>query len=391
MRAPTLTLLALLLAALRPARADAEPQVAASSTAAVPLAIGGYVEAYYQWNFRDPSSGITAARGFDNRHDSLTLSNAQVEARWDDGRVFGRLALQVGATPSSYYLAEPSLAGAPGVNASDGALWKYLQEALLGYRLPVGRGLELSAGLYLSPIGPEQLAVRDDWSWSRSNLFFALPYYHAGLRATARLFEPWSLTLAVCNGWNSVVDANAQKSLSLQLSRAGPELSISLLYFGGMERPAGAPEGRPWRHLFDAHATWRVTRRLALLLHVDAGLEPGTFGVAAWGAVALYARLQVLEPLWIAVRGDFFRERVPSSAEGRARPIFWTVPWVSSQTLTVELRPREGLSLRLELRHDQAAAELYFGGAVQGDGRASPWRANRRAQDTLTLGAVAWF
>ena len=66
-----------------------------------PFTLGGYAEALYQWNFNDPSNGITNFRGFDNRHNSFTLSNVALDANWDDGDLIGRLTLQVGHTPST--------------------------------------------------------------------------------------------------------------------------------------------------------------------------------------------------------------------------------------------------------------------------------------------------
>ena len=49
------------------------------------------------------------------------------------------------------------------------------------------------------------------------------------------------------------------------------------------------------------------------------------------------------------------------------------------------------MSVRFEYRHDHAQDDSYFGGTVQGDGVTVPYVLNRELQDTLTLGAVAWF
>jgi hypothetical protein len=368
--------------------ANAAALVGGPSTAADAYQLSGYVEAFYQWNFNQPSNGITAWRGFDNRHNAFTISNAVIDLQWDFEDVVGRVALQVGHTPSSYYLAEPGRSGAAGVNASGAELWKYVQQAFAGYRFPVGRGLLVQAGLFLSPIGPEGIAVRDNWTWSRSTLFFALPYYHAGVRASVPLTERWAVTVAAYNGWNSVVDNNPEKSVSAQATWAVPgQLALSLLYFGGVERPVGAAEGRAWRHLLDAHVTWFPTRRVALLAHVNGGLEPSALGLAAWAGAALSGRLEVRPWLFLAVRGDVLHERVP--AGGGA--LFFGLPVVASGTATVDARPHPRVSFRLEYRRDQASAPLYFQGLVAGDGQGAPWVPTRAAQDTLTLGATTWF
>lgn len=366
-----------------------------------PYRLGGYVEAFYQRSFAAPSNHITNARGFDNRSDSFTLSNVALDASWDRDEVIGRLTLQVGHTPSTYYASEPSVPGASAANASDAQLWKFLQQAYAGYRFGgEGKGKEpgqpafaVTAGLFLSPVGPESIAVHENWSWSRSNLFFGLPFYHTGVRGTATLTDAWSVTLAGYNGWNSVVDDNVEKSLSLQLvcDRARDGLTWAVLYFGGVERPRGAPEGRAWRHLFDTHVTWHAAETLWLRAHLDGGFEPNAFGISAWAAGALHARVRLLPQLFLAARGDVFYERVAENGGGRASPLFWPVPWVSSATGTLDLRPHERVSCQLEYRHDQAGGDLYFGGSVVGDGDAVAFVPNRTSQDTLTVGATTWF
>jgi hypothetical protein len=364
---------------------DADQPAPPPAQPAAPFILGAYVEAFYQWNFNKPSNDITNYRGFDNRHNSFTLANAALDAQWDVHDVFGRLTLQIGHTPSTYYLSEPERSGSTATNASDKELWKYLQQAYAGYRFL--EALAVSMGIFLSPIGAESMPIKDNWNWSRSNLFFGSPFYHTGVRASYVWGDAWTFTLAATNGWNSVVDNNVHKSLAAQATYARTRMALSLLYFGGVERPRGAPEGQPWRHLFDAHATWHVSPWLSLLAHANAGFEPNHFGRSRWAAGALYARIRVFEALYLALRGDAFFERVPEGAS----PIFWPVAWVASGTATLEVRPVEHVSFRAEYRHDQAQGAMFFGGKVGTDESSGAFVANRRDQDTITLGTTAWF
>lgn len=356
-----------------------------------PLTVTGSIEAYYQWNLARPGNGLTAFRGFDNRHNSLTLSNVFVDARYDDQHLVAALALQVGATPATYYAAEPALAGGAGVNATGAELWQFVQQANLGHRLPIAAGLLVQGGLFLSPIGPEGIAVKDNWNWSRSNLFFGLPFYHAGARATLTLDDRWAVTGAVYNGWNAIVDNNAAKSVSGQVTWTSPDVaSASLLYFGGIERADGAAEGAAWRHLLDAHVTWTPTSWLALQAHGDVGAEPNAFGTSGWAAGAIAVRVQPLSYLYVAARADVFAEFVADNDDGTASAIFWPAPWVASPTLTVDLRPHQQLSLRAEYRHDEAGAPMFFDERPAID-RAGAAVLEATSQDTVTIGAVAWF
>jgi hypothetical protein len=299
------------------------------------LTLGGYGEGYYQWNFNRPPSGITNFRGFDNRHNAFTIANAVVDAQYEKSGVMARIALQVGHTPNTYYLAEPTSKAdltTSVIGASDAATWRFIQQALIGYKIPLGLGLLVQGGIFLSPIGPESMAVRDNWTYSRSNLFFNLPFYHTGVRLTQQLSEAWSATIGVVNGWNSVVDNNGEKSLYGQL------------YYN----------------------------------------RPDRFQASLGGAT--YVRVRLLSWLLLAARGDALWERKADQA------IFFagTMSWLASGTATLECNWVPGLILRLEYRHDHSDGDAFF--AAPGSSALFSGRdVGRNLQDTLTAGAVVWF
>src|SRR6267154_995781 len=64
--------------------------------------VGGYVEAFYQYNANAPSNHLTNLRDFDARSDTFALSNAALEGEAEVGPVSGRLVLQYGMTPAAY-------------------------------------------------------------------------------------------------------------------------------------------------------------------------------------------------------------------------------------------------------------------------------------------------
>ena len=384
-------------AAAKPVAAPAADKAAPEPQKAAPVKITplGYVEAYYAYNLNRPSNGITNARGFDNRHNTFSVTNVVLGATAEGGPLGAKLALQVGSTPSTYYLGEPNLAGTGGANASNSELWKYLQEAYVTYKAPVGRGLLLQLGLSASPVGYEVLSVKDNWNWSRSNLFYGLPYYHTGLRATQELTKELSAIVGIFNGWNSVVDNNEEKSVQATLVyKIENKLAVQTLYFGGIERPTGSPEGPRWRHHLDATAQFDATEWLSFAGQGDYGWETTRMGPARWIAGALYGRVRPVDKFFVTLRGDRFHEHLGTDGTGRASsPLFWGgVEWVSSATLTLDVRPHENLSVRLEGRHDVADEPLFFASDVSGAGVAgAPYLVNARTQTTLLLGATAWF
>ncbi len=362
------------------------------------LTLSGYAEVLYQWNFNQPSNGITNYRGFDTRHNSFTISNVVLDAAGALGPVGARLALQIGSTPETYYLAEPAAAGAAGAGASNFNVWKFLQQANVSVRAAVGRGLRFEGGIFTSPIGCEGFAVHDQWNWSRSNLFFGLPFYHTGVRISYPLTDRWTVSLAGYNGWNSVVDNNVEKSVAVAIDYVvADRVTFHALYFGGVERNVGAPErlngNLPWRSSFDTYVAVHPTSWLSLIAHGNVGLEPNAFGLSWWATGALYARVRPVRWMYIAARGDFFYEGVPGGTIGTAvaSSIFWPSAWVASPTLTVDIRPHDNVSVRLEYRHDHAAGPTYFRGTVASAPMTMAFVPNAASQDTLTLGMTAWF
>ncbi|HSO39611.1 MAG TPA: outer membrane beta-barrel protein, partial [Labilithrix sp.] len=269
-----------------PAAPPAPQEAAPDATTAAPplrplkLTFSGYVEGYYAFNLNRPSNNLTNYRWIDDRHNTFQLSTVVLDTLAEVSAFSAHVALQLGPTADGWYgESAEARRGAAGAAANGAGTWKYLQQANVGWKAPLGRGLLLQAGLFLTPIGFEGPAVKDNFNWSRSNLFFALPFYHVGIRATYELSDRFTAMLMVVNGWNAATDANGGKSVIAQLTyKVADAVTASALYMGGPERPAGSPEGEPWRHLLDGWVQLDLDPRLSVAVHADAGLEQGRFG-----------------------------------------------------------------------------------------------------------------
>jgi hypothetical protein len=356
------------------------------------LTPSAYVETYYAYNFNRPSNGITNYRAFDNRHATFTLENAVLALDGKADRFFARVALQSGSTGETYYLAEPPRPGADGAAAGGPDVFKHVQEAYAGFG--VTPRVDVQAGLYLSPIGPEAMAIKDTWLWSRSNLFYGLPFYHTGARLTWRVTDATTLRVAVLNGWNSVIDNNDTPSISAKatvtLSR---RVALDIHYLGGVERDHGAPEGPAARQLVDTYLTLNATDWLDLVVNSDAGIEDNRIGFNGWAAGALFARVKLCDQLFVAARSDAVVEKHAVKDGVASGALLFPSRWLTSHAVALDLRPPVGhVSVRLEYRHDASRDALFFRGDIAGAGtRADPYVSNARSQDTLTLGMTAWF
>ena len=70
-----------------------------------------------------------------------------------------------------------------------------LKEAYVSYLAPVGKGLQVDFGKFVTPMGAEVIESKDNWNYSRSILFgYAIPFYHFGVRAKYAFNDKYSLT-----------------------------------------------------------------------------------------------------------------------------------------------------------------------------------------------------
>ena len=84
---------------------------------------------------------------------------------------------------------------------------------------PIGKGLQIDVGKFVTPAGAEVIETNQNWNYSRSLLFYdAIPYYHFGARAKYTFNDKWSITGYATNGWNNVVTTNTGKTGGFSLA-----------------------------------------------------------------------------------------------------------------------------------------------------------------------------
>jgi hypothetical protein len=382
-----------------PAEAAA-PAAEAEAPAGPTVKVNGYFEGNYSLNFNNPSNRINNYRSFDSRSDTFTLQAAQVDVQASYGAAGVRAAFWMGSAANWFWLPlEPAAAGGSAAAPTGPDAFRFLQQAYASYNAPIGNGLLIEAGVFLSHVGVEATPSKDNFNWTRSNLYNNLPFYHTGVRATYALSDKLTVMGMFANGWNSVVDGNENKSFSAMLTyKPVSELAIGLTYFGGVERAytIGTQTYEPWRHLFDLWVTYDATSNLSFQLQADGGMEQSDAGTHSWAAGSLAARLKLTDWLYVAGRGDIFTENAPSvdvmGTQIEAPRMFLLAGKRNiSATGTLDFRPADQFSFRVEFRHDNADADLYYKGEIAPDPSGAAPSANAKSQSTLLLGATAWF
>ena len=350
---------------------------------ALTVSLDGFVSTYYSYVVQNPLNGVSAGRLFASRHNSITISGASFGVELRYGSAFAYVAPWFGLTPSTIYSGEPTALPAASVGPSDATVWRYLREANAGFEF---EDWKVDAGLFVSPIGIEGIAEKDNWLWSSSWQNYLFPFYHFGARVHHQLSDDHTLGFWLVNGFTGAVDNNDAKSIIV--TAAGPigPGQWQVLYYGGDERPDPA-SGRKdpkvaWLHHLDAWASIPITNRLQVAGQVDFGFEPNELGVAWYAAASGYARFAFSDMLAAAARLEIYGEQTASEGEQETSPLFAATDWIFAFTVAVEVKPIKNAAVRLEYRHDQAQNELFFDDALTPDAK---------GQDAFTFGLTVWI
>lgn len=394
-----------------PPATDATPSAATNASESEgesrpDVTLSGYAEAYYLYNFTEPTDGYNAYRYYDTQHNHFALNNVVLDAAWSVGRVSGHVALQFGSI-TEYGIPFPR-------SVDEDLLWRLIQEVTFKWspRVVPDHDLEFEAGLFVAPFTIEEMAVNQNWNWSVSNLFYAAPLQIMGARASYALTPSLTLRAGAFGGWEQVVRAeSSSKSGLVQLEYDGGDRGyVTLNYMFGNDRPTGDPAGPYLRHTVDLYGEYQVSPRFALRANFFGGLQPNRdTDMTAWAGLALYARVQPVEWLYIATRLEALGEFYPSNAQSI---FFGDSPEannIASGTLTFDFRPHRNISLRVEYRHDHSIAggggrfngNMFFrdaGTLVPGmtgmmgmPDVPDAYVPNATSQDTILAGATSWF
>jgi hypothetical protein len=374
------------LAALKAAQAGASAPVAApAAPAAVPwyqqIAFNAFASTSWGWNFNRPDSGTHRYRSFDYDHNTFRIDGVELVLQKpvaNPGDYGFRIDVTYGA------IARGSTARGLFRDPATGASSDIdLQQAIATYIIPIGRGLRVDAGKFVTMVGNELIPGYDGWNdhFSHSWLFTFGPFTHTGLKLSYQFHDKVAAALFLFNGWDNVVDNNQAKSFAAQISVfPHPTLSLFLTYVGGPERDGNNDD---FRHLIDFLASWKPHWRFSLVYNMDWGMDtnsvvstiPGAMGAssAQWIMAVLYLRVQAHKRVAVNARGEAFWDR-DGNRTGTAQLLL-------GLTLTAEFKITDSFFTRIEGRLDQSDQYVFerYEGAL------------RKYQSTLAFNALYAF
>ena len=329
--------------------------------------ISGSVDGYYGLDFEHPSDRQAGLRVFDNYQNQFSLNLAELvinRAPDKDTPLGYNLTLGYGNAIHVVNSLEPG-----GENFAQN-----VEQAYLSYLAPVGKGLQIDFGKFVTPAGAEVIESAPDWNYSRSVLFgYAIPFYHFGLRAAYTFNPKVTLTGYLVNGWNNIVAVNTGKTYGFSLALApSSKVSITQNYLGGPQTPG---TNSHWRNLSDTVVQLNVTKKLALLENFDYGsgdMIPGVNSVQ-WKGIATYAKYAFNDQYSLGVRYEYYDDR-DGFTTGTAQHI-------NEYTITLQRTFARALISRLEFRRDMSNVPFFPRGVAD----------LTKNQNTLELGLMYVF
>lgn len=331
----------------------------------------------YLYNFNKPAwrtnTGIpvdTDANNFMLNDAALFLLRQKEDSAWGFfvSMDFGKTAQTLGSV-TYWSNSSPPPGGAESADSFD------LRDAYLTYKIPVGDGITLKGGKFVTLLGYEVFKTWTNFNPNLTNsmLFgYAVPFTHTGLLASMPVGEYVTVDAALVNGWDNPVDNNSGISFLGGLG-INPADFLSL-YFAGIYGPeqTANPPGNSYNAPSSASklgtVTGVVTARpldtLTFVLEGDYGsqsrlLGPNNEDSADWWGFAGYTIWQATERIDLALRAEVFVDSQNTRGMSVNPAVTGGITAWEITAPTVTVRLLDSLLWRTEYRHDEANKEIY--------------------------------
>jgi hypothetical protein len=330
------------------------------------LGLSVYLQGGYTYNFRDPDSMTNEQRIFDRKANTFLIDLAQVQLAKDPAVGGLGFKLKVSAGETAKFIHSAGL-GSPNDEFD-------LTEAYVDYVAPLGSGLKLRFGKFVTYHSAEVIEAKDNFNYSRSFLFnVAVPFTHTGFMAGYKFSEAFTANLYLVNGWDVTTDNNKGKTFgaSFVVTPIDPvQLTFNFMY--GPEQPNNTSNNR---FLFDWIGAFKSTKNLTFMANLDYAHEdkdPLKGGQdSEWYGVAVYAKYEFTGSFSTSVRAEYFNDQ-----DGVRTGIAQEVKEI---TLTAEFKIAKNLLVKPEYRHDWSNKNGF-------DSEHNPF--DTKSQDTIALGVM---
>ncbi|HVT88037.1 MAG TPA: porin [Tepidisphaeraceae bacterium] len=330
------------------------------------LNAGGFIEGSWTYNFDNPDSHTNNGRVFDFEDQDPTLNQVDVFVEKTVDASKGKF--DIGGRMEWIWGGDARLIHANGLfdhyGLGDGPDEQFdLNQLYIQLAVPVGSGLTVTAGKFVTLLGYEYINPTLNPFYSHSYLFgFAIPFTHTGIIGKYNVSDKLAITAGITRGWEQSLEDNNGCSIDVIWQVAytlDDKTSISVT---GITGPEEANDSDHYRTVIDGIITYKASDNLTLAANGDYGWEADAAndgGDAKWCGLALYAGYTIDSHFTLNGRVEYFND------EDGARGLDSTV-YEATIGLAIKPMPNDqwgqGLIIRPELRWDHANHDLYNDG-----------------------------
>lgn len=330
------------------------------------LTVGGWVQGSWTWNGRDTQ--FNNGRVFDFEAQDMTLNQVVIfvdkAIDWTKNKQF-----QLGGRMEWMWGGDARLIHSNGLfdhyGLADGPDEQFdLTQLYADIFLPVGSGLNIRVGKFVTLLGSETINPNTNLFYSHSYLFgYAIPFTHTGVMGTYNLSDAWAVDFGFSRGWEQSLEDNNGCAIDIfgRVTWNIDPKKATKLYVTGIGGPERAGNSEDYRYVLDVIFTTKLADQLTLTLNADFGFEDGAADDgddASWYGIAGYLTYSVNEWLAVNVRGEWFQDADNSRGLGTDGSVY-------EATLGLDIKPfasnknLAGLRFRPEIRYDYAEDGLY--------------------------------
>ncbi len=265
------------------------------------LKISGYTEIFYSYDFNEPENHIRQNFLYTyNRHNELNLNLGLLKANYETENMRSNLALMTGTYVADNMSAEKDV-------------FKFINEANIGFRISKTKNLWIDAGIMPSHIGWESAVGKDNLTLTRSLSAENSPYFETGAKISYTSESgKWLLSGLVLNGWQRIARVEGNKTLGFghQLTyKPNEKTTFNSSSFIGNDKPNS---DKRMRYFHNLYAINQWNDKFQTILGFDFSAEQkqkGSSDYNTWFSPNLLGKYQLNEKTSVAGRIEYFSDK----------------------------------------------------------------------------------
>ena len=263
------------------------------------IALNGYLETYYLYDFANPSNHLRP--GFyvsHHRHNEFNLNMGIMRFSAENKKVKTAFALMTGTYVNTNLALETGVL-------------KNIYEANVSLKLHSKRHLWLQMGIFNSHIGFESAIGADCFTLTRSIAGDNSPYYESGARLNYKSKNTkWDWSFLLLNGWQRIqrLNYNTMPSLGTQITYTATTLTFNSSNYFGNEGTDAFPI---WRYFHNLYMIKKIGAKNTLIVGLDAGFQNNPIKSTSiyWYTPQLVYRYNLSKKFDIAARLEHYYDK----------------------------------------------------------------------------------